>query len=99
MEHKSTLPTQAAPAAGLVFAGTTGPAGGRRRARTAGRAAANTTRSYAAALRYWAGWHQARFGVELTLPVSEAVVIQFLVDHIQRKNKGGLVSELPPVID
>jgi len=24
-------------------------------------AAANTTRSYAAALRYWAGWHQARF--------------------------------------
>ena len=62
-------------------------------------AAANTTRSYAAALRYWAGWHQARFGVELTLPVSEAVVIQFLVDHILRKNKDGLVSELPPAID
>ena len=62
-------------------------------------AAANTTRSYAAALRYWAGWHQARFGIELTLPVSEAVVIQFLVDHIQRKNKAGLVSELPPAID
>jgi integrase len=62
-------------------------------------AAANTTRSYAAALRYWAGWHQARFGVELTLPVTEAVVIQFLVDHIQRKNKTGLISELPPAID
>jgi len=62
-------------------------------------AAANTTRSYAAALRYWAGWHQARFTIELTLPVSEAVVIQFLVDHIQRKNKTGLVSELPPAVD
>ncbi|WEN16923.1 site-specific integrase [Rhodanobacter sp. AS-Z3] len=62
-------------------------------------AAANTTRSYAAALRYWVGWHQARFGVEMTLPVSETVAIQFLVDHIQRKNKSGLVSELPPAID
>lgn len=62
-------------------------------------AAANTTRSYAAALRYWAGWHQARFGIELALPASEAVVIQFLVDHIQRKGKTGLVSELPPTID
>lgn len=62
-------------------------------------AAANTTRSYAAALRYWAGWHQARFGVELALPASEAAVIQFLVDHIQRKSKSGLVSELPVAID
>jgi hypothetical protein len=62
-------------------------------------AAANTTRSYAAALRYWAGWHRARFGVELTLPVSEAVVIQFLVDHVQRKSKTGLISELPLAID
>ena len=31
--------------------------------------------------------------------MSEAGVIQFLVDHIQRKNKTGLVSELPPAID
>jgi integrase len=62
-------------------------------------AAANTTRSYATALRYWAGWHQARYGIELTLPASEAVVIQFLVDHIQRRNKTGLVSELPSAID
>lgn len=62
-------------------------------------AAANTTRSYATALRYWAGWHQARYGIELALPASEAVVIQFLVDHIQRKGKTGLVSELPPTID
>jgi len=62
-------------------------------------AAANTTRSYATALRYWAGWHQVRYGVDLSLPVSEAVVIQFLVDHIQRKNKTGLVSELPRAMD
>lgn len=62
-------------------------------------AAANTTRSYAAALRYWAGWHQGRYGIELALPVSEAVVIQFLVDHIQRKSKAVLVSELPPALD
>ncbi len=50
-------------------------------------------------LRYLAGWYQARYGVELTLPVSEAVAIQFLVDHIQRKGKNGLVSELPVEID
>lgn len=60
---------------------------------------ANTTRSYATALRYWAGWHQARYGVELALPANEAVVIQFLDHHIQRKKKTGLVSELPPAID
>lgn len=35
-------------------------------------AAANTTRSYAATLRYWAGLYQARIGVVLTLLVSEA---------------------------
>jgi len=33
--------------------------------------AANTTRSYTAALRYWAGWQQGRYGIELELPVSE----------------------------
>lgn len=37
--------------------------------------------------------------VELALPVSEAVVIQFLVDHIQRKSKAAPVSELPPTLD
>jgi len=62
-------------------------------------AAANTTRSYATALRYWAGWHQGRYGFDLSLPVNAAVVIQFLVDHIQRKNKTGLVCELPPELD
>lgn len=62
-------------------------------------AAANTTRSYATALRYWAGWHRARFGVNFALPVSEATVIQFLVDHIVRASQGQLVTELPLQVD
>ncbi len=37
-------------------------------------AAENTTRSYTSALRYWAGWHVARYGIELALPVPEAIV-------------------------
>lgn len=100
MKHKSTLPSLAAPAAGLVLPEQLAQqAADAVRELLAEAAAANTTRSYAAALRYWAGWHQARFGVELTLPVNEAVAIQFLVDHIQRKNKAGLVCELPPAAD
>jgi len=62
-------------------------------------AAANTTRSYASALRYWAGWHRARYGIELTLPTSEAVVMQFVVDHVARRGKTGLKWELPPTVD
>ncbi|MBL0041653.1 MAG: site-specific integrase [Xanthomonadales bacterium] len=62
-------------------------------------AAANTTRSYGSALRYWAGWHQARYGVDLALPLSEAAVIQFLVDHIVRRGKAGLTWELPADVD
>jgi integrase len=100
MKHKPTLPTVTAPASSLVLPEQLAQqAADAVRELLAEAAAANTTRSYAAALRYWAGWHQARFGIELTLPVTEAVVIQFLVDHIQRKNKVGLVSELPPAVD
>jgi len=100
MKYKNTFPALAAPANGLALPEKLAQQSADAvRELLAEAAAANTTRSYAAALRYWAGWHQARFGVELTLPVSEAVVIQFLVDHIQRKNKDGLVSELPPAID
>lgn len=63
-------------------------------------AAENTTRSYATALRYWAGWHAARYGVELTLPVSEAAVLQFVVDHVQRRSgDGALTWELPAEVD
>ena len=63
-------------------------------------AAENTTRSYASALRYWAGWHAVRYGSELTLPVPEAAVLQFVVDHVVRRNADGeLVWELPVGVD
>jgi len=100
MKRKRTSTDLAAPAATLVLPEQLAQqAADAVRELLAEAAAANTTRSYAAALRYWAGWHQARFGIELTLPVTEAVVIQFLVDHIQRRNKTGLITELPPAAD
>ena len=100
MKRKDTLPALTSPAAGLVLPEQLAQqAADAVRELLAEAAAANTTRSYATALRYWAGWHVGRFGTELTLPVNEAVVIQFLVDHIQRKGKTGLVSELPPTLD
>jgi integrase len=62
-------------------------------------AAANTTRSYASALRYWAGWFQARYGQPIALPVPEAAVVQFVVDHLARRGKAGLAWELPAALD
>jgi integrase len=63
-------------------------------------AAANITRSYASALRYWAGWHVVRYGIELTLPVPEATVLQFEVDHVVRRSADGeLAWELPAAAD
>ena len=100
MKQNSTLPVITATAANLVLPEQLAQqAADAVRELLAEAAAANTTRSYATALRYWAGWHQARYGIELTMPVSETVIIQFLVDHIQRKNKTGLVCELPAAIE
>lgn len=62
-------------------------------------AALNTTRSYASALRYWAAWFQSRFGQPIALPVPEPAVVQFVVDHLARRGKTGLVWELPPTLD
>lgn len=62
-------------------------------------ASANTTRSYASALRYWAGWFQGRYGQPLALPVPEAAVVQFIVDHLARRTKAGMTWELPPALD
>ncbi len=62
-------------------------------------ASANTTRSYAAALRYWAAWFQGRYGQPITLPVPPAAVVQFVVDHLARKSKTGLTWELPLALD
>lgn len=62
-------------------------------------ASANTTRSYASALRYWAAWFRSRYGAAIALPVPEAAVVQFVVDHVGRRGKSGLVWELPPALD
>lgn len=74
---------------------------------------ANTARSYASALRYWAAWFQLRYRAAITLPVPVPVVLQFLVDHVRRTGgadaagaadaaraaDGGLVHDLPAAID
>lgn len=62
-------------------------------------ASANTTRSYTSALRYWAAWFEGRYGHPLALPVPEAAVVQFIVDHVARRGKKGMVWELPKTLD
>ena len=101
MKRKDTLPTLASPAAGLVLPEQLAQqAADAVRELLAEAAAANTTRSYASALRYWAGWHVARYGIELPFPTPEATVLQFLVDHTARRTDDGhLAWELPPEVD
>lgn len=101
MKHISTNPTLAATASGMTLpVQLAQQAADAVRELLAEAAAENTTRSYSSALRYWAGWHQARYGIELTLPVPEAAVLQFVVDHVVRRNADGeLVWELPPSVD
>ena len=64
---------------------------------------ANTVRSYASALRYWAAWFRLRYRIALALPVPVPAVLQFLVDHIERSpadgSSGPLVHDLPSAID
>jgi len=61
---------------------------------------ANTQRSYATALRYWAAWFRLRYRQKLTLPVPVPVVLQFLVDHLERQDDAGaLLLDLPRPID
>jgi len=60
----------------------------------------NTLRSYRSALRYWAAWFALRYRQPIALPVAAATVVQFIVDHGQRRDAdGGLVSELPAALD
>lgn len=101
MKRKDTLPAIASPAAGLVLPEQLAQqAADAVRELLAEAAAANTTRSYASALRYWAGWHVARYGIELPFPTPEATVLQFLVDHTARRTEDGrLIWELPPEVD
>ena len=62
---------------------------------------ANTVLSYASALRYWVAWFRLRYRAALALPVPVPVVLQFLVDHVERTDPadGTLVRDLPPAID
>lgn len=59
----------------------------------------NTIRSYQTALRYWAAWFSLRYRQPIALPVQAPVVIQFIVDHAQRRTADGLACELPSAID
>jgi len=101
MKENSTIPALAQPASSLVLPEQLAQqAADAVRELLAEAAAANTTRSYASALRYWAGWHAARYGIELTLPVAEATVLQFVVDHVTRRStEGELAWELPIAVD
>jgi len=100
MKQNKSISTVASPAAQLLLpAQLAEQAANAVRELLAEAAAANTTRSYSSALRYWAGWHRARYGMELTLPTTEAVVMQFVVDHVARRGKTGLKWELPPAVD
>lgn len=61
----------------------------------------NTARSYSSALRYWAAWHQGRYGEPISLPVPPATVTQFVVDHLERARQSGASTawELPETLD
>jgi integrase len=55
----------------------------------------NTARTYKTALRYWGVWHALRFGVAIAAPVSPAVVMQFIVDHVAHQ-PGLAAQEVTP---
>ncbi|MFY0479827.1 site-specific integrase [Achromobacter marplatensis] len=60
---------------------------------------ANTAASYRAAIRYWTAWFELRYGQPFALPLPDAAVIQFVVDHAQRTTDQGLKWELPLALD
>lgn len=60
---------------------------------------ANTAASYRGAIRYWTAWFELRYGRSFALPLPEAAVIQFVVDHAQRSTDQGLKWELPLALD
>jgi integrase len=102
---KSTLPTLVVPPA-LADAPRLDPANLGDLAQAAEAAllrqgeSANTLRSYRTALRYWAAWYALRYRQPIALPVPEAAVVQFIVDHAERHDAdGNLVTELPAALD
>jgi integrase len=60
----------------------------------------NTARTYQTAARYWQAWHRESFGqAPLPFPVTEALVLQFVTDHLVRTTAAGLAMGLPPDVD
>jgi integrase len=55
----------------------------------------NTARTYKTALQYWGAWHALRYGAAIAAPVNPAVVIQFIVDHLEHR-PGVPAPELSP---
>jgi integrase len=61
---------------------------------------ANTARSYASAMRYWAAWYALRYGGSVhAQPMPVTVVNQFVIDHLERRVGAGLRHELPADVD
>ena len=61
---------------------------------------ANTARSYASAMRYWAAWYALRYGGSVhAQPMPVTVVNQFVIDHLARRVGAGLRHELPADVD
>lgn len=67
--------------------------------------AANTVRTYQSALRYWLGWYEARYqrpfplSLSPAVPLNVEVVVQFIVDHVERTTDSGLKCELPDAVE
>ena len=59
--------------------------------------AANTVRSYRSALTYWTAWLQGRYGQALgDTPLSPAVAVQFVLDHLACPHDDGTWAHLLP---
>lgn len=50
-------------------------------------------------MRYWAAWFHLRYRATLALPIPVPVVLQYIVDHIERVDPGRRTHDLPPAID
>ncbi len=57
--------------------------------------------SYTSAIRYWVNWHKARTGELLRIPVTQEVVIRFVLDHLPTMRPDGSIRPygLPEDVD
>lgn len=60
----------------------------------------NTSRTFKCAMQYWYAWFKLRYGMTLSLPVPQAAIIQFIVDHLEHVHSDGSEQhDLPDAID